>query len=103
MNNQRKPLKTFDGYGASGLQIAVWSNDNGVSFTIQKRYKDKHSDEWKETKSFFMSDIVALSMLSKDAAAWASKYNKENRSKQPVDQGGSKSSDMTFEDDEIPF
>ena len=53
-----------------GLSVAAWANDRGVTFTIQKRYKDKKTDEWKESKYLFPEDIKALHDLIGQALAW---------------------------------
>jgi hypothetical protein len=53
-----------------GLSVAAWANDRGVSFTIQKRYKDKKTEEWKESKYLFPEDIKALHDLIGQALAW---------------------------------
>ena len=53
-----------------GLSVAAWANDRGVSFTIQKRYKDKKTEEWKESKYLFPEDLKALHDLIGQALAW---------------------------------
>lgn len=105
----RKPLKTFRGYGPNGIQVAAWKQEKGISFSVTKRYKDKSSGEWRESKSFFPSDLLALAAIATDAARWASEYEQQER------QQGKPANDerpapelteyeaMTFDDSDIPF
>lgn len=53
-----------------GLSVAAWANERGVSFTIQKRYKDKKTEEWKESKYLYPEDLKALHDLVGQALAW---------------------------------
>lgn len=44
-----------------GLDVAVWpTKTGGVSATIQKRYKDKFTGEYKTTQVYFVEDLEAL-------------------------------------------
>ena len=87
-----------------GLSVAAWANDRGVSFTIQKRYKDKKTEEWKESKYLFPEDLKALHDLIGQALAW------QNRA--PTEQLISNVSAMvslplkeikTLDEEDIPF
>ena len=63
-----KPLQDFKNKGVS---VAVWPTKNGgYSYSIQKRYKDKQSGEWKETKSLFKEEAEALIELLQQALAY---------------------------------
>jgi len=110
----RRPLATFRGYGAFGVQVAVWKAEKGVTFSISKSYRPKDSNEWKESKSFFISDLMALSQLLIDAAGWANEYlrkESESRNQNAAGQGlqdipESASEDylsQDFSDEDIPF
>ena len=62
-----KPVKTWR---TKGVQLAAWENKDRVTFMIQKRYFDKKTDEWKETKTFFREDLMALKDMITEAAEW---------------------------------
>ena len=57
-----KPTKKFD---CGAISVAVWENDietaNGrrtvLRTTVERRYKDKATGEWKSTGSFAESDL----------------------------------------------
>lgn len=56
-----KPTAKFR---SGGIEVVRWPSSNGGStFTIQKRYKDKGSGEWKESKSLWASDLPVLAAL----------------------------------------
>ena len=51
-----------------GIEIAKWEKktDDGktfTSFSFQKSYKDKNTDEWKHTAYFNLSDLPILASL----------------------------------------
>jgi hypothetical protein len=57
-----------------GVDVAAWpTNNGGVSFTIRKTYKPKDSNDYKETKTLFPSDVTMLIDLLKQAQDWAHK------------------------------
>lgn len=56
-------------YKEKGIEIAEWAGKNGSSYTITKRYKDKTSGEYKDSKSFFESELGILSALLNQALA----------------------------------
>lgn len=63
-----KPVETFKN---KGLQVAIWPTKNGgYSYSISKRYKDKQTGEWKETKSLFKEEAEALIDLLKQALGY---------------------------------
>lgn len=56
--------------------LRVWVNmpdkdKKGITFNISKRYKDKQSDEWKESKVLFPEDVAALMDVLPRALTWA--------------------------------
>lgn len=67
--------------GAGGLSLACWENTGQgkqgevtfKSFTFQRSYKD--GDEWKNTESLRVRDLLPLSEMLKDA------YKKANEKK----------------------
>lgn len=107
MEEGRGPIKRFYGYGG-GVTISAWRSDKGVNYTLQKRYKDKTTGEWKETKTLFPSDLVALSHLAVDAVRFGDEFARNNRSAGQSD-APAQSIDVPdvefpeFGDDDIPF
>jgi len=47
-------------YNMWGVSLAKFVEGNKTSFSIKKTYKDKTTDEYKETKSFFVEDLMRL-------------------------------------------
>lgn len=100
MSENRKPIAVFKTGLSSGLQIAAWGSSQGgnTSFTITKRYKDKGTGEWKESKSLFVSDLAALAHLAPAAIQFADDlYQKEKGER------GSEPVSAPINQDEIPF
>lgn len=66
--SMNKPVQDFK---HRGLSVAIWPTKNGgYSYSISKRYKDKQSGEWKETKSLFKEEAEDLIDLLKQALAY---------------------------------
>lgn len=66
--SMNKPVQDFKN---KGLSVAVWPGRNGgYTYSVQKRYKDKQSGEWKETKSLFKEEAEALIELLQQALAY---------------------------------
>lgn len=66
-----KPLETISLPVTSGVYVhaAIWANEtsNGTMFsvTLDKRYRD--GDQWKSTKSFSGSELLAVAHASQRA------------------------------------
>jgi hypothetical protein len=43
-----------------GISVAAWEGRYGLTFTVSKQYKDKETGEYKDSKSYFESDIEIL-------------------------------------------
>ena len=63
-----QPVKEFR---ARNISLAIWQNE-GIrhgqpvtlhSVTLNKRYYDKETDEWKDSSSFFPDDLPRLRLL----------------------------------------
>ena len=89
----------IDKWQMNGIQIAAWKGDKGISYSIQKRFKDATSGEWKETKYFYPSDLATLAALAPIAIA-ASLKRGEAPAAQPVTKPAPK--DIPFDDDDLP-
>lgn len=54
---------------AGTVTASVWKNKTKdedkeyYSITIQKQYKEKDSDDWKESKTFFVDDLPKLKLV----------------------------------------
>jgi len=80
-----KPVQDFK---HKGLSVAVWPTKNGgYSYSISKRYKDKQSGEWRETKSLFKDEAEALIDLLKQALAYGSNREEHEHEGIPSGQG----------------
>ena len=63
--SMNKPVKDFK---EKGVSVAVWETRNGgYSISISKRYKDKVSNEWKESKYWFKEDLASLIIMLQGA------------------------------------
>ena len=60
----KKPKKI---YKSGQLSLFRWDNENGKSFTFQKSFKDKDSDEWKHTQNLNLMDLPKLKLLVEEA------------------------------------
>lgn len=47
-------------YRVGGVEIAEYFSDNGSSFTIRKSYKNNTTQQWEETKYFYLEDLLKL-------------------------------------------
>ena len=83
--SMNKPVQDFK---HKGLSVAVWPTKNGgYSYSIQKRYKDKQTGEWKETKSLFKEEAEALIDLLKQALAYGGTREEHEHEGIPSGQG----------------
>ena len=83
--SMNKPVQDFK---HKGLSVAVWPTRNGgYSYSIQKRYKDKQTGEWKETKSLFKEEAEALIDLLKQALAYGGTREEHEHEGIPSGQG----------------
>jgi len=62
-----KPIKT---YKDGGVQVVMWpTNNGGYSYQITKRYKDKKTEEWRDSKYLYKSDLEKLIPLLQEAVS----------------------------------
>ena len=108
-----KPLNQWRN---KGLSITAWDGKGYCSFTIQKRYCDKTSNEWKETKTLFASDLEALQVLLTEAVKWnqdrsnhldtpegRKQFEKPSESIKIEFKSTTPTTGLSIDDDEIPF
>lgn len=89
-----------------GIDIAAWENDRGgVSFTFRKTYKDKETQQYKETKYLFAQDLRDLHTLLSEVIDW--NHNLAERETHEAEAAASGADAMKQrlerEDDMIPF
>jgi hypothetical protein len=103
--SMNKPIQDFKNKGVS---VAVWPTKNGgYSYSISKRYKDKQSGEWRESKSLFKEEAEALIDLLKQALAHGGTREEHEHEGIPSGQGkpGPKVAYELSDDelDDLPF
>jgi hypothetical protein len=84
--------------GAWGVSVCLWKSDKGYNATIQKRYKDKETGEYKEPKSLFLTDLLAVRSAIDCALGWAV-ANPPNKDSSATDSG----SDTKVDTDDVNF
>ena len=97
------PVKTFK---EKGLQLAIWESRNGgYSYTISKRYKDKQTGEWKDSKYLYKDDIEALQLMVQSAISYSHDRAEHEHEGIPSGQGkaGPSAAYEIDDDDLIPF
>jgi transposase len=90
----------------NGVDVAIWENRTGYSLTVQKRYKDKQTNEYKVSTSYYDKDVDVLIELLKEARAWMSGTEALTEDSNMVKQTElDESRAVTFEDDDLdlPF
>lgn len=70
----RQPLTEFKS-AISGVKLTAWEGDRGLSWNLSKRYKDKETGEWKESKYLTDWDLDAIASL----VSQAKEFNAERR------------------------
>lgn len=96
-----KPIHTIKD---RGLSVAIWETRNGgFSFSISKRYKDKQSDEWRDSKYLFKNDVETL--IIQLQAALEFEKEKTGQSSNPVSQKASNTTEVfdAIDMDDLPF
>ncbi len=69
-----KPLVEFKSQ-ISGVKLTGWQGAHSISWNLSKRYKDKETGEWKESKYLNDWDLSAIASL----VAQAAEFNAERR------------------------
>lgn len=96
------PIKTVK---EKGVQVAIWATNNGgYSYSMSKRYKDKTSGEWKESKYLYKEEVEALVRLLQEVLAYSN--DRDTHIEEGIPSGQDKVTEAPFsgfEDDDIPF
>lgn len=100
--SMNKPVQDFKNKGVS---VAVWEARNGgYSFSIQKRYKDKQSGEWKESKYYYKEEVEGLIELLQEAVKYASNRSEHESQGSKSGPGFNVQRELTQEElDDLPF
>lgn len=100
--SMNKPVQDFKNKGVS---VAVWAAKNGgYSFSLQKRYKDKQSGEWKESRYYYKDEIEGLIELLKQAMAYAGDRSEHESQGSVSGPGYNVTRELTKEElDDLPF
>lgn len=75
-----------------GIEVVVWDNERGKSINIKKSYKDKTTDEWKDSKYYYPDDLPRLVELLQKTINWLEGDHTEV-----------KAEPAKFDDSDIPF
>lgn len=81
---------------ASNLRLSAWKNDKGLSFSFNKRYKDKGTGEWKDSKYLYDNDLRAAQEIIQQALAFIAQKDTDASI-------STAAATITFVDDDIPF
>lgn len=82
----------------SSLRLSAWKNDKGFSFSFNKRYKDKETGEWKDSKYLYDNDLRAAQEIIQQALDYVAQKDSE-ASLSPA----AAAANISFVDDDIPF
>lgn len=58
-------------FKAKNAQLIIWENNGRLSFEFGKHYKDKQTDQWKETKTLYIEELREVGEMFLRAATWA--------------------------------
>lgn len=103
MEEEKMSNKPAQSWNMGGVQIAMWVNDKGASFTLQKRYKDQASGEWKESKYLYASDLAALAALIPSAVGASLNVKRGQSAQVGVSEPVAQDVPSAIDDDDIPF
>ena len=81
-------------YRAGGIRAAIWKNevqqDNRTvvrfSTKIEKRFRNKQTDEWQSTDQYFPEDLPKLQLVAAKAFEYVSLKTSEDNTEEPTAQ-----------------
>lgn len=97
-----KPVVEFTSK-ISSIKLAGWQGERGISWQLNKRYKDKESGEWKETKYLSDWDLDAIASLAAQAKEFLSERRRAARDGGAVREETAPAKSYKVEVDDIPF
>ena len=76
--SEREPVRPVHVVRYGVIKVAIWRNvvDNGqnsrpmYNCTVSRSYKERDSDDWKDTNGFGYDDLLVLSKALNDAHSW---------------------------------
>lgn len=100
--SMNRPVQDFKNKGVS---VAIWAAKNGgYSYSIQKRYKDKNTGEWKESRYWYKDEMASLIELLKQAMAYAGDRSEHESQGSVSGPGYNVTRELTKEElDDLPF
>lgn len=54
----------------NGAQLAIWENQGKLTFEFSKHFKDKQTQQWKQTKVLFLEELRQIGEMFFRAAEW---------------------------------
>lgn len=77
-SSERESVRPIHVVRYGTIKVAIWRNvvDNGqnsrpmYNCTTSRSYKERDSDEWKDTNGFGYDDLLVLSKALNDAHSW---------------------------------
>lgn len=84
------------------LSAAIWGSVDRPSISINKRYKDKKTNEWKDSKYYYEDNIREIVALLEECADWL-KGQRAAGTAHAVEVLGTTLLVKTTVDDEIPW
>lgn len=63
-HNMSKPTQTFK---SGKVELSVWQNNYGLSFSLRKNYFDKAANEWKSANSYYANELDDLAAVVSQA------------------------------------
>jgi hypothetical protein len=86
-SSEREPVRPVHVIKRDGLKAAIWRNvvDNGqnsgpmYNTTVSRSYKERDSDEWKDTNGFGYDDLLGLSKIVNEAHSWIAEQRSRDR------------------------
>lgn len=91
----------------SSVKLTGWESDKGFNWLLGKRYKDKETGEWKDSKYLSNWDLEAIISLAAQAKEFLSERKQAAKAEtNPAPWAapeGSAKPNKTFADDDIPF
>lgn len=82
----RQPLVEFKSK-ISGVKLTGWEGERGISWNLSKRYKDKETGEWKESKYLNDWDLSAIASLAAQAAEFNAERRRAAKGETPTEEG----------------
>jgi len=81
--HRRKPRKPVEKFTEGNVHVSIWENEGPKgafrTASMQLRYKDKSSDEWKTGASYSASDLKNLEKAAQEARRRIETWQQQNK------------------------